>query len=423
MGLKVSKNEKPRVLVLAGAGASVEYGTPATVDFGEIIDNAVNEDEYCIQVGGRDAYFTIKSQLRDYYGSKDEANFERIYHVLHELYALRLNRDAVSRFRPVMYPFLSVNGIYEENALTAALTTMLKVVYKTISCSCESPKQSLNSLKLFLEWLEGHYLPRIYTTNYDDFIEQAGAGHYFNGFSNNSPKLFPFHPLRYLVDPDFKLFDPAAYWSAWDKPGCFHLHGSVHMGFTHPTATQTEIGDLAWFPSRNGALWHSPFFGSGIERMDGTSLMRSAIITGLDKLSRIQQFPFASYYVGFARDAMESNLIIVLGSGLGDLHLNTWLKAARRCNPPKPILYVGFWSEGQSRLGSIGWNDFSDLEKKIFSELKIDLFKYPTPKFEVFKGWILAGQQSAAVWTDGFQSFLKHQDTLTDVLGQLNALP
>ncbi|HFH2507464.1 TPA: hypothetical protein ACGJQF_005047, partial [Pseudomonas aeruginosa] len=63
----------------------------------------------------------------------------------------------------------------------------------------------------------------------------------------------------------------------------------------------------------------------------------------MDKLGRLQQSPYAFYYSALNREAMEADLILVLGSGLADLHLNTFLKAARRARPDVPILYVGYW--------------------------------------------------------------------------------
>lgn len=356
-------------------------------------------------VGGNEAYFDVKCQLVEYYKCKTEAHFERLYHVLHELDVLRLTPNAVPKFRPVMYPFLYAKKTYHEHALRTAAKTMLQTIYETVSHACESPKQPLDPLMSFLSLLEERYLPRIYTINYDDFFEQAGTDGYFSGFIRPANGCY--------------LFDPGAYWREWDKSGCFHLHGSVHMGFPNPASGDTEIGEIAWFPSRADALQHFAFTGSGIDRMDGTDLMRSAIVTGLDKLGRIQQSPFASYYSGLAREVMEANAIFVIGSGLADLHLNAWLNTVRRFKPHVPILYVGYWSGDVSDFYSKIRFERGDLELSLFHDLKIDLTKIPESDFKMFDGWTIDTNKKAAVWADGFQSFLNAPDALKTVLTRL----
>lgn len=40
----MNKNGKQRALVVMGAGASVELGIPATIGFGNLIDDAIKAD-------------------------------------------------------------------------------------------------------------------------------------------------------------------------------------------------------------------------------------------------------------------------------------------------------------------------------------------------------------------------------------------
>ena len=79
--------------------------------------------------------------------------------------------------------------------------------------------------------------------------------------------------------------------------------------------------------------------------MDGSSFMRTAVITGLEKLSRLQRRPLSHFYSAMARDMMLVDVIFVIGSGLGDLHLNTWLHEARSRNPIPPILFIDCWED------------------------------------------------------------------------------
>ncbi len=401
------EDRHPRALVVVGAGASVEYGIPATAPLGALIEEGIKKDHYCVSVGGVDAYHDIKSILTDYHGNQaDQAHFERIYHVMHELDAFRLMPGAVAKFRPVMQPFLSVIKSYPENALRAACNAMLDVVYQTVSSSCETPKVPLTSLETFFTSLEDRFVPRVYTTNYDDFIGQAIRDRYFTGFTRSSG--------------GHHMFDPRSFWLNWDKPGLFHLHGSIHMGFPLP-GRDADIGDIAWYASRNEAKKHATFSGSGLSRMDGTGIVRSAIITGLDKLGRLQQSPYAFYYAALSRDAMEADVIFILGSGLADLHLNTWIKEIRRCRPMLPLMYVGYWPDSNAFHSSIKF-DYEDREISLFHDLRVDLINVRESEFNAVAGWTVDAHRTAAVWSGGFQNFLAQPATLQRAMKEIGAV-
>lgn len=146
------------------------------------------------------------------------------------------------------------------------------------------------------------------------------------------------------------------------------------MGFSAlglPIRSVTSFGSM----TRPWHVGQARFNGSGVDRMDGTHVERGAIITGLDKLGRLQQSPYAFYYSALNREAMEADLILVLGGGLADLHLNTFLKAARRARPDVPILYVGYWGREALDFYSTIHFELEDRDIALFHELSIDLVK------------------------------------------------
>ncbi|APO94843.1 SIR2 family protein [Xanthomonas vesicatoria] len=380
---------KKRALVIVGAGASIEYGIPATAEFGELIEGHLANDKYCRTTGGYNAYLDVRSKLESYYAPKsNEAHFERIYHVLHELAAMRVTEGAVPKFKHVLNPFINQNHLFSDTALRAACQSTLAAIYKICSERSASPKMPLTDLTGFLKKLSNAFIPRIYSTNYDTFFEQASPG-LFNGFTNQlAPGVFSFSPRDYLKE--------------WDQPGIFHLHGSVHLGFPH---LGRDIGELAWFESTDEAMRHSSFSGSGINRMDGTTIDRSAVLTGLDKLGRIQEKPFSFYYAGLGAELTEADLILVIGSGLGDLHLNNWLRDARTQNPNIPLVYVSHWHDAFS----LYTNYHSDLTEQTISmlhELKIDLTNLQQNDFCHIESWTVDENSRSAVWSGGFSAFL-----------------
>ena len=121
--------------------------------------------------------------------------------------------------------------------------------------------------------------------------------------------------------------------------------------------------------------------------------------------------PFSHYYASMARDAMEADFIFVIGSGLGDLHLNTWLGQARRRDPPPPLVFVDYWS------GSFRHATAFDLDRKeieMIHELRMPfkdrgLVDYGT-------GWNLDERHNYAIWDKGFRAFLTASGELDHIL-------
>jgi hypothetical protein len=174
------------------------------------------------------------------------------------------------------------------------------------------------------------------------------------------------------------------------------------MGFPHHGG---DIGELAWFESTTEAIKYSNFSGSGIDRMDGTTIDRSAVLTGLDKLGRIQEKPFSFYYAGLGAELTEADLILIIGSGLADLHLNNWLRDARTQSPKTPLIYVNYWQNNLSLYNNYNF-DLTDQTISMFHDLKINLANLRESDFCHIENWTVDENSRSAVWSGGFVAFL-----------------
>lgn len=385
-----------RVVVIFGAGASVEYGVPTTVALSDLIEERVCADAWVRHQGGDRAYATIKGRLAGYLMRPGIVHFEQIYHCVHELiHFYGPTKGAVDEYRPILLPFLKNESGICRDALRSLQPKIIEAIYRLVSACCDTPRCSLAPLGDFLNWLGSDHVVRLYTTNYDDFPLQARADLY-TGY------------LRSTDEP--AAFDHAGFWQHWDYSSLFHLHGSVHMAYAHHGTA--EIGEIFWFDNRSEAKQSAGFSGSGKRRMDGSEVARSPIITGLDKLSSIQQRPFSFYYAALARDVMEADLIFVIGSGLADLHINTWLHEARSRRPRPPLLFVDYWKDGFSA-------ERFELERKsieMFHALNIHTNRLQEKDCGAIDGWTISQDGSAAVWDQGFQGFLNNPRALQSVL-------
>lgn len=403
---KATKLKRKRALLILGAGASLEFGAPSTQQLTRVLRQNILEDSWMQHIGGDRAHEEIRAALESYYvDGRHSVTFEQIYHCAHELlFAFPPTRGAVNEYRPALFPFLERKFQADQRALRALIGQMAKILYVEISAACSSPDKSLVPLAGFLDELRRSHVTRIYTTNYDDFVLQA-APDLFTGFDEQRSDT----PKR---------FDGRQFQGTFNRDCLLHLHGSVHMGFSHDRP-EAQLGELFWYDDREEALRHATYSGSGKRRMDGTEVEIAAVITGLDKLWRLQQRPLSYFYSGLAEDAVRADLILIVGCGLGDLHLNNWLTEARLQNPRPPIVIVDYWPEGFSRTSAYDEGNRKLID--IWHALRLPIGHEPWRDRHPHEHWTVAADASGAVWDNGFAAFLDNQVQFTEVLETLSA--
>lgn len=382
-----------RVVVILGAGASVEFGAPATSKLTENIEQRICSDEWMRHQDGDAAFRKIKEMLSTHL--TNPANYEQIYHCVHELiHFFPLSERTVDEYRPLLMPFIQNNSGLSKSSLEALDREMLWAIYQEIFVACKVPKCSLNPFRDFLQRVRERHILRIYSTNHDDFPLQAVEDLY-TGFELTTSN-----------------FDPEGFWGRWDCPAIFHLHGSVHMGFGDQNQGH-NIDQFVWYEDREEAYRHTKLvYASNQRRQDGGQVARFPLVTGVDKLSNIQQRPYCYYYAALARDLLEADLIYVIGSGLGDLHINTWLHEARSRKQRTPLLFIDCWPDGFI-------NERFELEPKpieMIHSLNIYTDNLSEKDYGGTAGWTVSQDCTAAVWDQGFQKFLATPDALNSVL-------
>ncbi len=398
---------KKRALILTGAGASIDFGAPSTTCLTNSVERKILADGWMQRCGGDQAWSEIRETLSRYFSdgadgllSPNAVNFEHIYHCAHELLStFEPSKGAAREFLPVLVPFIERRTALDAEALRQLVTRIAAFIFAEISAVCEHGSD-LSLLTTFLETLRRDHTVRIYTTSYDNFLLRA-APDLHTGFDSRR-------------HPGAKPFDGKAFWSTFQRDSAFHLHGSVHLSFGFPHAPDADLGSLYWYDDPAVALQNSNHTGSDERRMDGGGTVRTVIITGLDKLSSLQRQPFSHYYASMARDAMEADIIFVIGSGLGDLHLNTWLGQARRRDPPPPLVFVDYWSDSFRSATAFGL-DRKEIE--MVHELRMPFTDHGLVDYGT--GWCLDKRRTCAIWDKGFRAFLTASDELDHVLEEL----
>ena len=396
---------RKRALVIAGAGAALAFGAPSTSKLTELVRGKISTDDVMRHFGADQACRRIDETLSAYLvGGSDAVNFEHIFHCAQELLSntFKPTPGAVNEFRPILYPFVGRwVALDEETALTELVRRIPELLFSELSAASDNPRMSLAPLADFLDRLRKTYVTRVYTTNYDDFIQQA-APDLYHGF-DSTPGGGP------------RSFEPEAFWASADKDSVFHLHGSVHFGFPPRGHASDDLNVLRWFHDRAEARLHASFTGSAERKMDGSLYLPSALITGFDKLARMQQTPQAHYYASLARDAMTADLIVLVGFSLVDLHINARIAEARRRRPSPPLVFVDLWKG--SFLCDTHW-DMNQKEIEMLHALRMFIIGdyYRDNVVSIGPGWTVAKDGSCAVWDRGFFAFLDALDQLLNVL-------
>ena len=427
----MNKETKKRVVMLVGAGASCDFGIALTSDLTLEIKNWLNnlsdeENKNIVGIRYGELYNNIQDVLKEYYKSTEQAHFERIYHVITELsnyfhakiYSVRHNN-----VKPVLFPFLNFDKIdslvfrkeeqflSEDEQDTKEAHILFEIARKIEYCisqymieKCEfindkkssQFRQNLDNFSSFISNISKKYIPRIYTTNYDNIILQAynQANIQFNtGFSEKIESA----NSKYLKFSPYSIIDN------WNKPGLFHLHGSIHLGFWKEEFGSLACYDepreiLAWYDDPKDALKTLDRITGYHVKQDGSIFFNRTLITGLSKLERLQYQPYLSYYTNLYRELLEADLIIVAGVGMMDLHLNSYLQTVTKFKKETPILFVTYRNPNTR-------SQFNDEDSELLHTLHIDVFGND---FESVKqnGW-LKQSNNRALWDGGFAKFLK----------------
>jgi hypothetical protein len=295
--------KKDEVLVLLGAGASVDAGIPHSAEMVRQIEEALEVDwsEF------KELYNYVRSAIfyadgiRGTYPNAVAYNIERLVMSLDEL---------ARREEHPLYPFvgawnprlLQVAGSAFENVPRFRTKILEKLRHEWIEIQNFERASYFRGLISFQKQL--NYPLRVFTLNYDLCVERAYHSEYHEfperGFDKNRHWS---HEILEDAEPADKNFY------------LYKLHGSID-----------------WVRDQHGKLTFS----------DSTSNIKSddgQIIFGLTyKLQYVDPFLFLVYQL--RRQSLEARLILVIGYGFADEHINGILSQALRGNPEKRLVAV-----------------------------------------------------------------------------------
>jgi len=297
------------IIILLGAGASIEAGIPHSAKMTQEVEHLINTDSMWSEY--RDLYHFVRSSI--YYSegihgrfpNSVNYNIERLVNTLDEL---------SKKDQHTLYPFVGswtpklpeVAGVNFE--LVAKLKQLIVQKLRAEWITLESTRTASYFKELLRFQGEYQHPLRVFTLNYDLCVEEAcGTDAIERGFTERETW-------------DWRLFDDN---QSDEKPILLYkLHGSND-----------------WKYDENGIL---------TSVHDHSRIQDAAIIFGTTyKLQYLDPFLFFAYE--FRRWTLESRLIIAVGYGFGDEHINGMIKQSLNSSSECLLLCVSPSSKEDKR--------------------------------------------------------------------------
>lgn len=317
---------KKRVTILTGAGFTLQANSIST----KLLTDAIRPLDICgVRIGGQlpGEYF-YRLLCKHYCPDDGECpiavvNFETIIHLLEEMYAHTVSNNVhQDQKKPVIPEFKGVKPAFlliKDPPWTDLEKARRNCSFKTVSgfvkhCFCkfvERIQQEFSSFEndsrnvsmrsftddfLHKYFKNSDWIVRIYSTNYDTWL------HSFNDLYDGFDSSGAFEPRKVMEDGD-----------VWSH---FNIHGCVKWDFDESTFKIVRRPNIIGLKSGTSSQ-----FG-----MDREPLMYTPIITGYNKLARMKYDPYLQFYFALQKDVLQSDLLMTIGYGFGDTHLNNLLR-------------------------------------------------------------------------------------------------
>lgn len=337
---------KKKLMVVVGAGASIELGMPSVGEVDQLFSEWAKNGYSLANDPDKTLYCYIRDEVNRHYklspkeGLRKETNFEELLYVMLQLsaamgddnYNLPMNAFYGFRKLPKINSLLGEKYV-DGNHLRQLCSHLIDKLTAEFRERCNLPGNS-NSKKFkefstFVNQLNSDFDVAFITLNYDNLITQA-CPNLFTGFDESTGS-----------------FDASAIYQRSDWGLIYHLHGSVHFDMQ---GDPSNMHAIKWNPDLNAKFAGNSSGRNSQDTSEGVSLPTSVIVAGYGKTSQIQRVPFRTYYSRVDEIAFNADAFLFLGYGFNDLHLNNSLHSIRNGEVKKPVVVIDWASDDQNPM-------------------------------------------------------------------------
>lgn len=337
---------KKKILIVAGAGASLEFGMPSVSEIDSLF-STWSTDFYCLSDDPTKSLYTyVRDGIANYYkkcpkaGLAKSINFEETLYTLMQLAAIKgddLCKNPLNAFCNLT-KFPSIHKFKHKHDLPTGFdfyhlaSHLVDKLLEELRSRCKevqtSKKPEFMKLSKFMTSLSNDFEVGIITPNYDNLFKQALPS-LETGFDEGSGL---FHPEKLYRNTNWGF--------------CYHIHGSVHFD---QFGSKYDMHEIGWQSSLDATFKQNSSGRSSQLTMEGLSLPTSVIVAGYDKSNQIKRNPFRTYYSQLDRFALEADAVLFLGYGFADLHLNTCFDRIRD-DKRRPVVVIDYAGDDQDPM-------------------------------------------------------------------------
>lgn len=414
-GKYMSKVEKKKLLIIVGAGASVEFGMPSVSDIDTLFDKLSNEI-FHVPSCNISLYKYLQRRIIDYFKSvqkpiKTGTNFEEILYTA--LNVSSMNNH--NRTNPIsaLYDFKSFPQVevygqspreikyYDFSQLSLRLIDGLLIEFRSRCSSLNDRKHDeLNTLETFLSNLKERFDLGVLTFNYDNVLLSQLSSPVVTGFDPQGR----FNPSLILNNKSWNFI--------------YHLHGSVHFDMH---SNDNGLHNVTFNHDLNSTFQQNSFGRSGETTIEGQYVPTSNIIAGYGKSYQIQRNPYYLYFTDFGRKIYEADALLFAGYGFNDIYVNNIVEESFNFNRNRPVVVLTYSYDNEDPMQFRSDNWTRNLIKTIETNVQsMSTEKYAHPprvhkmkdnkEFEISKDT----DKPLAIWHNGFLAACNNSKLIID---------
>jgi SIR2-like domain len=334
----MNRTAKSKLLIVTGAGASIDFGMPTVSDLSGILSKETRERYPLLADNSTNLYSYLEATIDTFWKAyipsalRKSPNFEDVLYsvfVLAGAFPAGRFTSAPSAFTRVtpLPPVGLENNNREVNEFLLSefggflVDTILKYFRDKCRTLDAYAKEELKILKLFFNSLREQFEVAIVTLNYDDIIYRC-VPDLEMGFDGNGR----FTEERIFSRPEW--------------PCLLHLHGSVH--FDMRDDANGGFNYVHWVADLNGQF-NQNADGTGPRRTaEGPVYPTSVLVAGLGKTAQLLTRPFRTYFAELDRLVTQCDAVLFLGYGFSDIHLNYAFQGFRGDHRRRAVVDIDF---------------------------------------------------------------------------------
>ena len=333
---------KKKLLIVAGAGASVEFGMPSVNKINSLFDDWSNEILY-VPLFGESLYTFLKKEIERSYNSvakpiKSQTNFEEVLYTALNLYSISNSNksnpiSAFSDFKsiPEINAFGKLRAIDSNDFITLVqyLIDKLLIEFRNKCSDLQNSKPNeINLVNNFIDKLSDKYDVSILTFNYDNILLNA-LKNPVTGFDINGK----FNPNLILKNNNWNFI--------------YHLHGSVHFDML---SNSNGLHEINFNPDLKSTFQQNSSGRSVDITIEELIVLTSSIIAGYGKSYQIQRNPYYLYLSDFGRKIYQADALLFAGYGFNDLYINNLIRESFDFNRKRPVVVLTYSQDNEDPM-------------------------------------------------------------------------